>query len=111
MLVVKNEKTGNTLNLSVSKVKKLIKKWVGNLIGFDCYANQGREEPLSLGDCLDLAINGDERFIDFLNVEKIKFTEEDEFILNFMQYNEKELGINLNLHYKLAEGVNYEDVR
>lgn len=104
MIKVKNEKTGNTFNMSVSKVQKLGKKWIERLIGFECYLNEGREEsPLSLRECLDLAINGDERFLFFLGIEDIKFTEKDEFVLTFLKYNEKELGLNLDLHFMYKE--------
>ena len=104
MFIVKSEKTGNTFNMGVSKVQKLGKKWIERLIGFECYLNEGREEsPISLRECLDLAINGDERFLFFLGIEDIKFTEKDEFVLNFLQYHEKELGLNLDLHFMYKE--------
>lgn len=104
MFTVKNEKTGNTFQMSVSKVEKLVKKWIERLIGFECYLNEGREEsPISLRECLDLAINGDERFLFFLGIEDIKFTEKDEFVLKFLQYHEKELGLNLDLHFMYKE--------
>ena len=103
MILVKT-KTGNTFQMSVSKVQKLGKKWIERLIGFQCYINEGIEEsPISLRECLDLAINGDERFLFFLGIEGITFTEKDEFILNFLQYHEKELGLNLDLHFIYKE--------
>lgn len=103
MIIVKNEVTGNTFKMSASKVAKLCKKWIERLIGFDCYVNGWAEEPLSLRECLDLAINEDERFIDFLDFEEIYFTEKDEFILKFIKANEKEFELNLDLHFKYVE--------